>query len=45
LITNPSAGFEGIATVVNGYLNGQDTISLLNGTITIPLWNGILAPL
>jgi hypothetical protein len=45
LITNPSAGFEGIATVLNGYLNGQDTISLLNGTITIPLWNGILAPL
>jgi hypothetical protein len=45
LITNPSAAFEGIATVLNGYLNGQDTISLLNGTITIPLWNGILAPL
>ena len=45
LMTNPSAGFEGIATVLNGYLNGQDNISLLNGTITIPLWNGILAPL
>jgi hypothetical protein len=45
LITNPSAGFEGIATVLNGYLNGQDSISLLGGTITIPLWNGILAPL
>lgn len=44
LITNPSAGFEGLATVLNGYLNGEDNISLLNGAITIPLWNGILAP-
>lgn len=44
LITNPSAGFEGIATVLNGFFNGQDNISLLNGAITIPLWNGVLAP-
>lgn len=36
---------ESWATVLNGYLNGQDDISLLNGSITIPLWNGILAPI
>lgn len=36
---------ESWATVLNGYLNGQDSISLLNGSITIPLWNGILAPI
>ena len=35
---------EGVATVLNAYLNGQDNISLLNGAITIPLFNGILAP-
>jgi hypothetical protein len=45
VMTNPSALFEGIATVLNAYLNGQDNISLLNGTITIPFFNGILAPL
>ncbi|HEY9303689.1 MAG TPA: hypothetical protein VIO95_05305 [Mycobacterium sp.] len=44
LTTNPSAAFEGIATVLNGFFNGQENISLLNGAITIPLWNGILTP-
>jgi hypothetical protein len=41
LTTNP---YEAIGTVLNGFLNGEDNISLLNGAITIPLWNGILAP-
>ncbi|HWF70935.1 MAG TPA: hypothetical protein VG187_15490 [Mycobacterium sp.] len=45
LQTNPSGAFEDLATILNGFLNGQDNISLLNGTITIPFWNGILAPL
>jgi hypothetical protein len=36
--------YEGVATVLNAYLNGQDNISLLGGAITIPLYNGILAP-
>jgi hypothetical protein len=36
--------YEGVATVLNAYLNGQDNISLLDGAITIPLYNGILAP-
>ncbi len=44
LQTNPSALYEGIATVLNAYLNGQDNISLLDGAITIPLYNGLLAP-
>jgi hypothetical protein len=42
--SNPANLFEGIATVLNGYLNGVDNISLLDGAITIPAWNGILAP-
>jgi hypothetical protein len=42
LLTNP---YEAIATVLNGFLNGEDNISLLDGTINIPFWNGILAPL
>jgi hypothetical protein len=42
--SNPANLFEGIATVLNGYLNGEDNISLLDGAITIPAWNGILAP-
>ncbi|HEY1842125.1 MAG TPA: hypothetical protein VGG53_18240, partial [Mycobacterium sp.] len=42
LMTNPSAAWEGIATVLNGFLNGQDNISLLNGIIDIPFYNGIL---
>lgn len=45
LITNPSGLYEGIATVLNGFLNGQDNISLLDGAITIPFYNGMLAPL
>jgi hypothetical protein len=36
--------YEGVATVLNGYLNGEDNISLLDGTITIPFYNGVLAP-
>jgi hypothetical protein len=35
---------EGLATVLNADLNGTDTISLLGGAITIPLYNGLLAP-
>jgi hypothetical protein len=35
---------EGLATVLNAYLNGTDNISLLDGAITIPLYNGLLAP-
>ena len=35
---------EGLATVLNAYLNGTDNISLLGGAITIPLYNGLLAP-
>lgn len=44
LQSDPSGFFEDIATVLNAYLNGQDNISLLDGAITIPAWNGILAP-
>ena len=46
LQTDPSFTnlYEGVASVLNAYLNGQDNISLLNGAITIPLFNGILAP-
>jgi hypothetical protein len=46
LQTDPSATnlYEGVATVLNAYLNGTDNISLLNGAITIPLYNGLLAP-
>jgi hypothetical protein len=36
--------FEGLATVLNANLNGTDTVSLLGGAITIPLYNGLLAP-
>jgi hypothetical protein len=36
--------YEGVATILNGYLNGEDNISLLGGTITIPFYNGVLAP-
>jgi hypothetical protein len=42
--SNPANLYEGIATVLNGYLNGEDNISLLDGAITIPAFNGILAP-
>ncbi|MBV9722585.1 MAG: hypothetical protein JO082_11810 [Mycobacterium sp.] len=36
--------YEGTATVLNAYLNGEDNVSLLGGIIDIPLFNGILAP-
>jgi hypothetical protein len=36
--------YEGTATVLNAYLNGADNVSLLGGIITLPLFNGILAP-
>jgi len=45
LQTDPSAAFEGLATILNGYLNGTANISLLNGIIDITGFNGILAPL
>lgn len=35
---------EGLATVLNSYLNGAQEVSLLDGAITIPLYNGLLAP-
>jgi hypothetical protein len=49
LATNPSGAFntllEAPATILNAFLNGEDNISLLNGTIDIAGFNGILAPL
>jgi hypothetical protein len=46
LQTDPSFSnlYEGVATVLNAYLNGADNVSLLDGAITIPLLNGLLAP-
>jgi hypothetical protein len=46
LQTDPSFSnlYEGVATVLNAYLNGTDNVSLLDGAITIPLYNGLLAP-
>ena len=46
LQTDPSLSniSEGLATVLNADLNGTDTVSLLGGAITIPLYNGLLAP-
>ncbi|WP_046301316.1 hypothetical protein [Mycobacterium sp. UM_Kg27] len=45
---DPATGFTALlnapATVLNAYLNGQDNLSLLGGIITIPVFNGILAP-
>jgi hypothetical protein len=32
------------AVIANAYLNGQDNLSLLGGILTIPAYNGILAP-
>ncbi len=40
----PQHLYEGVATVLNAYLNGADNVSLLDGAITIPLFNGVLAP-
>jgi hypothetical protein len=46
LQTDPSLSniSEGLATVLNSYLNGAQEVSLLDGAITIPLYNGLLAP-
>ena len=48
LATNPAGAlntlFEAPATILNGFLNGEDNISLLNGIINIAGFNGILAP-
>jgi hypothetical protein len=41
LTTDP---YESIATILNGFLNGESNVSLLGGLIDIPLYNGILAP-
>jgi hypothetical protein len=49
LMTDPSNAlttlYEGLATILNAGLNGQDNVSLLDGIINIPVFNGILAPL
>jgi hypothetical protein len=49
LISDPSNAlsilYEGAATILNAYLNGADNVSILDGIINIPLFNGILAPL
>lgn len=49
LSSNPAGAFntllEAPATILNGFLNGEDNISLLDGTINIAGFNGILAPL
>jgi hypothetical protein len=37
--------YEGLGSVLNAGLNGADNVSILDGIITIPLFNGILAPL
>jgi hypothetical protein len=36
--------FEAPATIANAFLNGADNVSLLDGIIDIPAFNGILAP-
>jgi hypothetical protein len=45
LMSDPSDAYEALGTVLNGYLNGEDNISLLDGTINIAGFNGVLAPL
>jgi hypothetical protein len=37
--------YEGTASILNAGLNGATNVSLLDGIINIPLFNGILAPL
>jgi hypothetical protein len=37
--------YEGFASVLNAGLNGASNVSILDGIINIPLYNGILAPL
>ena len=36
--------YEGTASILNAGLNGADNVSLLGGIITIPAFNGLLAP-
>jgi hypothetical protein len=45
LMSDPSSLYEDVGTVLNGLLNGEDNISLLDGTINIAGFNGLLAPL
>ncbi|MGO9651495.1 hypothetical protein [Mycobacterium sp.] len=37
-------GGEEPADILNGLLNGEDNVSLRDGIITIPAFNGLLAP-
>ncbi|BBY35513.1 hypothetical protein [Mycolicibacter minnesotensis] len=39
-----TALFNAPATLVDAYLNGQQNLSLLDGIVTIPMFNGVLAP-
>lgn len=39
-----TALFNAPATLLDAYLNGQHNLSLLGGIITIPAFNGVLAP-
>jgi hypothetical protein len=36
--------YEGTASILNAGLNGADNVSLLGGIISIPVFNGLLAP-
>lgn len=36
--------YEGTANILNAGLNGADNVSLLDGIINIPVFNGLLAP-
>lgn len=40
-----SALLNGLPTILNAYLNGQDNLNLLGGIVNIPVFNGVLAPL
>ncbi|MGV0627590.1 hypothetical protein [Mycolicibacter minnesotensis] len=42
--TAGNALLNGPAVILDAYLNGQQNLSLLGGMITIPVFNGILAP-
>jgi hypothetical protein len=37
--------YEGTASILNAALNGADNVSVLDGIINIPVFNGLLAPL
>lgn len=39
-----TALFNAPATLADAYLNGQQNLSLLDGIVTIPMFNGVLAP-